>query len=337
MCRSLTNVGGATASVQFQGNAVYLYGGTLDDHGTFNVQIDDHNPVGLNGSTNGYHPRVLLYYADGLGSGNHKLTVTNTQNDRYLDVDYIQVLQSSSPNEASLSNPGGKARTPIIAGTVCGVVVGLAWIIAAVWWFMRRRNRRNRGADLLNAEAKAYDVPPAGYGPSASSGPGWDGQSSVQTHQPWANDPAYMATYSSQPPSQAAYPMSMYPPSSVSGSGGGSSTGAPAYRSAARPELQHQPLSTLTQEDETDPRVHEMIAPPDPKGRAPLVVDTGHRGDMTEDELRTSRMRVPERAQDWGPVSDSSGDENTGMLPPDYNQATEPFPNRRTMPQPPHT
>ncbi|CUA72036.1 hypothetical protein RSOLAG22IIIB_10001 [Rhizoctonia solani] len=325
----LTNVGGATASVQFQGNAVYLYGGTLDDHGTFNVQLDNHDPVGLNGSTNGYHPRVLLYYADGLGSGNHKLTVTNTQDGKYLDVDYIQVLQSASADEASLSNPGGKAKTPIIAGTVCGVVIGLAWIIAAVWWFMRRRKRRQDGADLLNAEAKGFDVPPAGYGP-ASGGPGWDGQSSAPTHQPWSNDPAYTATFQ-QPQSQSTYPMSMYPPSSISGSGGASSAGAPsAYGAAvARPEMPHQPLSTLTQEDETDPRVHEMVLPPNPKGRAPLVVETGHRGEMTEDDLRATRMQVPERAQDWGPLSDTSADESTGILPPDYNQATEPFPNRR--------
>ncbi|KAJ1300306.1 hypothetical protein OPQ81_005128 [Rhizoctonia solani] len=328
-----TNVGGATASVQFQGNAVYLYGGTLDDHGTFNVQIDDHTPVGLNGSSKGYHPRVLLYYADGLGPGNHKLTVTNTQNGKYLDVDYIQVLQSSSSNEASASNPSGKAKTPIIAGTVCGVVVGLAWIIAAVWWFMKRR-RSNDSVDLLNAEAKAYDVPPVGYGP-ASSGPGWDGQSSLQTNRPWANDPAFMATYTQQTPSHTTYPMSMHPPSSVSGSGGGSSTGATsAYGGAARPEVHHQPLSTLTQEDETDPRVHEMVPPPDPKGRAPVVIHTGHRGDMTEDELRASRMQVPERAQDWGPLSDTSGDDHTGMLPPDYHQATEPFPNRQGQTQP---
>ncbi|KAF8749717.1 hypothetical protein RHS01_09902 [Rhizoctonia solani] len=284
---SVTNVAGATASVQFEGNAVYLYGGTLDDHGTFNVQVNDHP----------------AYYADGLGPGTHKLTVTNTNGGKYLDVDYVQVLQSSA-SEASESNPGGKAKTPIIAGTVCGVVIGLAWIIAAVWWFMRRR-KRSEGVDLLNTEAKAYDVPPAGYGP-ASSGPGWDGQSSVPNNQPWANDPAYTGSYYQNPPSQTTYPMSMYPPSSVSGSGGG---------------------------DEADPRVHQMVPPPDPKGRAVLVVDTGSRGNMTEDELRASRMVVPERAQDWGPMSDTSGDENTGMLPPDYHQATEPFPNRR-LPQP---
>ncbi|QRW23881.1 hypothetical protein RhiXN_10205 [Rhizoctonia solani] len=339
----VTNVAGATASVQFEGNAVYLYGGTLDDHGTFNVQVNDHPAVSMNGSTVGYHPRVLLYYADGLGPGTHKLTVTNTNGGKYLDVDYVQVLQSSA-SEASESNPGGKAKTPIIAGTVCGVVIGLAWIIAAVWWFMRRR-KRGEGVDLLNTEAKAYDVPPAGYGP-ASSGPGWDGQSSVPNNQPWANDPAYTGSYYQNPPSQTTYPMSMYPPSSVSGSGGGgeSSTGAAsAYGGTGRPEMHHQALSTLTQEDEADPRVHQMVPPPDPKGRAVLVVDTGSRGNMTEDELRASRMVVPERAQDWGPMSDTSGDENTGMLPPDYHQiayldllfikATEPFPNRR-LPQP---
>ncbi|KAF8715251.1 hypothetical protein RHS03_00034, partial [Rhizoctonia solani] len=329
----VTNVAGATASVQFEGNAVYLYGGTLDDHGTFNVQVNDHPAVSMNGSTVGYHSRVLLYYADGLGPGTHKLTVTNTNGGKYLDVDYVQVLQSSA-SEASESNSGGKGKTPIIAGTVCGVVIGLALIIAAVWWFMRRR-KRNEGVDLLNTETRAYDVPPAGYGP-ASSGPGWDGQSSVPNNQPWANDLAYTGSYPQNPPSQTTYPMGMYSPSSVSGSGGGdgSSAGAAsAYGGTGRPEMHHQALSTLTQEDEADPRVHQMVPPPDPKGRAALVVDTGSRGNMTEDELRASRMVVPERAQDWGPMSGTSGDESTGMLPPDYHQATEPFPNRR-LPQP---
>ena len=320
----LTNTGGATTSVEFQGSAVYLYGGTLDDHGMFSVQVNDHSPVSLNGSSVGYHPRVLLYYADGLGSGTHKLTVINTEGGKYLDVDYIDVVQSSS-SEASQDNPGGKAKTPIIAGTICGVVIGAAWLIALVWWLMRRRKRNSEPADLLGAEAKPYDAPPAGYG--ASGGPGWNTQQ--QQNQPWANDPAYTASFT-QTQTQSAYPMSMYPPSSVSGSGGGSSSGAPSsYGGPTRPSVNHQPLSTLTQADEPD-TVTEMVPPPNPKARPPQVQATGTRGEMTEEELRVSRMQVPERPQDWGPVSDTSDTEYTGMLPPDYNQATEPFPARRS-------
>ncbi|QRV82730.1 transmembrane protein [Ceratobasidium sp. AG-Ba] len=328
-----TNVGGATASLTFEGAGFYLYGGTLNDHGTYNVQVDDHAPVGLNGTTKDYHPRQLLYYADGLGYGKHKVTVTNTQSGAYLDIDYIDIIQSSS-SEASQSNPDGKALTPIIAGTVCGVVIGLAWIIAAVWWFMKRRKRRNEGADLLNPEAKPY-VPPAGYGP-ASGGPGWSDSgtqaNSMARDQPWANDPAYMGyAHSNSQSGTGTYPMSMYPPSSVSGSqgpgsssGGGSAYGGAGGTGHTRPSTQHQPLSGLTQASESDVRVNEMVPPPNVKGRPVTAPSTGTRGNMTDDELRESRMRVPERPQDWGPVTESEN-EFSGTLPPDYNQATEPF------------
>lgn len=327
-----TSVGGAQASLTFEGSGFYLYGGTLKDHGTYNVQVDDHTPVGLNGSTQDYHPQQLLYYADGLGYGKHKVTVTNTQNGAFLDIDYIDILQSSS-SSASQSNPNGKALTPIIAGTVCGVVIGLAWLIAAVWWFVRRRKKMSGGADLLNPEDKSY-VPPAGYGP-AGGGPGWSDAtnpaSSMGRDQSWANDPAYIG-YTHSNPQSGPHSLSTYPPSSVSdsqgpgsSSGAGSATGAPT-----RPSTRHQPLSSITQLSESDSRVHEMVPPPNIKGRPVAVVSTGTRGDMTEDELRENRMRVPERPQDWGPVSDRSGDDYSEMLPPDYRQATEPFRSRRS-------
>ncbi|KAF8598672.1 hypothetical protein BDV93DRAFT_412802, partial [Ceratobasidium sp. AG-I] len=82
-----TNTNQANASLLFEGSGIYLYGGTLHDHGGFSVQIDAGFPVSLNGSTSGYHSGVLLYYADGLGVGKHTLTVTNTEAGRWLDID----------------------------------------------------------------------------------------------------------------------------------------------------------------------------------------------------------------------------------------------------------
>ncbi|KAG9074396.1 hypothetical protein FS749_014056 [Ceratobasidium sp. UAMH 11750] len=317
-----TNVAGATASLTFEGTGFYLYGGTLNDHGQFSVAVNDHAPVVLNGSTNGYHSRVPLYYADGLGEGTHKLVVTNTQSGTWLDIDYIDIIQTKG--DASASNPSGTAKTPIIAGVVCGVVIGLAWLIAAVWWFMRRRKRRSDSADLLNQESKPYEVPPVGYGP-ASGGPGWNDSSTAGRDQPWPNDPAYTGAFSqSDPRRSGSYPMGSYPLSSVSGSQGpGSSSGSgSAYGGATspgRPSAQHQPLSTLTQASESDVHVNQMVPPPNVKGRPAVVASTGSRGDLTEDELRETRMRVPERPQDWGPVDDLSEHD---MLPPDYNQVS---------------
>ena len=44
----------------------------------------------------------------------------------------------------------------------------------------------------------------------------------------------------------------------------------------------------------------------------------------SEDDIRSSRMKVEGRVQDFGPVAYVSGN-NGGLLPPDYRQATEPF------------
>lgn len=59
----------------------------------------------------------------------------------------------------------------IIVGATCGAVI-LALVVALVWYFMRRRKSEGEYADLINAEAKPPDLPPAGHGPT-SGGPGW--------------------------------------------------------------------------------------------------------------------------------------------------------------------
>ncbi|KAG8702610.1 hypothetical protein FRC08_003383 [Ceratobasidium sp. 394] len=179
-----TNVSGATASLTFKGTGFYLYGGTLDDHGLFSVVVDEHAPVVLNGSTRGFHPQVPLYYADGLGEGTHQLTVNNTQSGTWLDIDYIDIIQTSGD---SAFNPDGKTKGPIIAGVVCGVAMGLAWLTAAVWWFMRRRKRGSESADSSSQESKPDEVSPVGYGP-VSGGPGWNDTSTGGQGRLWPNN-----------------------------------------------------------------------------------------------------------------------------------------------------
>ncbi|KAG9087848.1 hypothetical protein FS749_002606, partial [Ceratobasidium sp. UAMH 11750] len=143
-----------------------------------------HAPVVLNGSTRGFHPQVPLYYADGLGEGTHQLTVNNTQSGTWLDIDYIDIIQTSGD---SAFNPDGKTKGPIIAGVVCGVAMGLAWLTAAVWWFMRRRKRGSESADSSSQESKPDEVSPVGYGP-VSGGPGWNDTSTGGQGRLWPNN-----------------------------------------------------------------------------------------------------------------------------------------------------
>jgi len=64
-----------------------------------------------------------------------------------------QVDAESSSEAASLQ--GHKAMTPIIAGSVCGGVLGIAWIIGFIVYFMKKRKRRAR-----RAKEEAGLVPP---------------------------------------------------------------------------------------------------------------------------------------------------------------------------------
>ncbi|KAJ8509071.1 hypothetical protein ONZ45_g8740 [Pleurotus djamor] len=52
----------------------------------------------------------------------------------------------SASEEASLH--GQKAKTPIIAGSICGGVMGLAWIIGFTIYFMKRNRRKKRKAAI---------------------------------------------------------------------------------------------------------------------------------------------------------------------------------------------
>lgn len=72
----------------------------------------------------------------------------------------------SSSEAAALPN-GEKALTPIIAGTISGTCVAVAWAIAAVVAIVRRRRRRKRfkkagRLDLVdeNPKPQAFIVPP---------------------------------------------------------------------------------------------------------------------------------------------------------------------------------
>ncbi|QRV82729.1 transmembrane protein [Ceratobasidium sp. AG-Ba] len=315
-----TNVGGATASITFEGPAFYLWGGTSSDHGTFSVKVDDHEAVGLNGTTKYFHNGQ--HYADGLGSGKHTITVTNTQSGAYLDVDFIKIMQSPvSVSEVPPPNPSGKPLTPVLAGTICGVVVGLAWIIVVVSWFLKRRKRKNgvaEAVDLLDAEVKPYLLPP-GYGPT-SDGPGWVDitADSTATGQSTCTNPAQSNSKSGT----ATHKQSEHPPNSAGEShGSGPSGGGEMHIS----EVAHTPLSaqrqlpsSLNQVSEPYAHTNERASLSNNKERPAVAPSTSTRGLMTDNELRESRMTVPERPQDWGPVVETES-EPVG-LPPDYNQ-----------------
>ncbi|KAG9094065.1 hypothetical protein FRC06_011196 [Ceratobasidium sp. 370] len=158
----ITSQRGASASLAFEGSGIYLYGGTLNDHGVYTINLDDHPPVVLNGFTKDFHPKNILYYADGLGPGTHKLTVTNNDpQGRYLDVDHVDIIR---PSPESTGNSVGRPSAAGIAGIVFGTIAVTWLIILAMWYTWRRHRLMSESADRLNAECKPYSLPPISYG-----------------------------------------------------------------------------------------------------------------------------------------------------------------------------
>lgn len=71
----------------------------------------------------------------------------------------IQAARAENSSEAA-SLSGNKALTPIIAGSVCGGVLAIAWIAGLIWFLLKRRKSKNRNPPKETNEIEPYIIPP---------------------------------------------------------------------------------------------------------------------------------------------------------------------------------
>ncbi|CAE6472189.1 unnamed protein product [Rhizoctonia solani] len=134
-----TSTQGSTVSIRFSGNAIYVYGSTDSSSGAYDVRIDKQSATSLQGSTSTFRQPALLYYADGLDSNDHMLTLTNREEGSILRFDYAvastwTASTASSEPEVASSTPepvhtGHQSRAGVIAGGVVGGVVGCMLLV----------------------------------------------------------------------------------------------------------------------------------------------------------------------------------------------------------------
>ncbi|KAF7782281.1 hypothetical protein Agabi119p4_1657 [Agaricus bisporus var. burnettii] len=142
----------ASASVQFSGNAIALYGTASPDHADISVIIDDKTvimPPGTSSRVNAVRTPVLLFWADGLPNGQHTMVVSKRpsgNNRRFIDVDSFVVYSSISgarnsfepslePSPHSSGIPGIKpSRTTVIA--VSAVAGAIALFVTYIVCFL---------------------------------------------------------------------------------------------------------------------------------------------------------------------------------------------------------
>ncbi|KAJ4483177.1 hypothetical protein J3R30DRAFT_3697952 [Lentinula aciculospora] len=159
-----TSSAGASASVTFSGEAVALYGTVSQDHADIQLSLDGQNVTfgaGANGFASTLHSQILLYYAQGLGSNQHSLTVSAdplSGTGPFIDVDAIVFATASSINpyisglivedSCSDSTSSGKLTTKTIVGVIIGSILGLLLLLALVFFLLRwKRRRRQDQAD----------------------------------------------------------------------------------------------------------------------------------------------------------------------------------------------
>ncbi|EIN11715.1 hypothetical protein PUNSTDRAFT_50601 [Punctularia strigosozonata HHB-11173 SS5] len=174
-----TQTGGATATYQFQGNAVALFGTVSPDHANYTISIDGQSQSYDGGSNTVAELRSqsLLYFAGNLGSQQHTLVLTanpdqaGQQNTgKFMDLDAITVwtgtgtdstaspTPSSSNNGSSAGDSGhggssandtsgsqtahghsSKGNMGLIIGASVGGAIFVLLVLLGLFFFLRRR------------------------------------------------------------------------------------------------------------------------------------------------------------------------------------------------------
>ncbi|KAJ7268944.1 hypothetical protein C8J57DRAFT_1716979 [Mycena rebaudengoi] len=150
-----TTKSGATATLNFMGDRVALYGPISVSGGNYSVQVDNTSYVGftshrLNLGVNSL-ANQMLFYADSLPAGNHTVTVTTGSLSAqavvlsYAVVDgNLNSVPASTASPALASSTTATSRTTLssaeLAAVICSTILfTLACIIFGVYLLHRRR------------------------------------------------------------------------------------------------------------------------------------------------------------------------------------------------------
>ncbi|KAH8918112.1 hypothetical protein BT69DRAFT_601703 [Atractiella rhizophila] len=153
-----TFLAGATATLKFNGSAVFYYGSTNMSRSLSNVFLDG-DPTILHTFSNDYVGQVKLFEASNLDPmKEHTITIVNTGgNSGILTLDYFVICETFCPE---LLGSVPKGLTPgAIAGIVLGVLAFVSILFLVLLFLYLRRRRRSFPSSSFSEKSSAFSRP----------------------------------------------------------------------------------------------------------------------------------------------------------------------------------
>ncbi|KAJ7619467.1 hypothetical protein FB45DRAFT_754920 [Roridomyces roridus] len=324
----VTQATGASASLAFTGSSIAVFGSVGPTLSPYTVTLDGIPAGSFNATKQDYTAQVALYSASNLGDGNHtiELKATPASPGQFFAIDFANVVPADALGSTTSVSSGAGTST---SAPTRGIIV-LALLVLFLFLLRRRGNRSNNLPSALgNDEDKFYAQPPPPaptpyVAPannytrtslsSSAAHSNYDSNYSSQTNLVGGQYAASSSASASSPPPVPALRNPW------------STTGHSSDNNVFPGQRTFRTVNGSSSASEPD-RDHEMemeMSSVYSSGAAGLGAGGGNRSRKDTPlplpptanmplPIGTSRMFVPGREQDFGP------------LPPDYEQATEPY------------
>ncbi|KAJ8518723.1 hypothetical protein ONZ45_g4244 [Pleurotus djamor] len=154
----LTSTTGASATLNFTGSTISVFGAVNNNLGSYSVQLDDRPPETFNATVLEYVPQTILYQSDNLGPGLHTVKFVNQPERSGLGLllDYALITGESTTQAVAESGATGLGT-----GAVAGIAVAAVALLAAIpllwfFWWRKRHVRRRVDVNLMEEDKNNY-------------------------------------------------------------------------------------------------------------------------------------------------------------------------------------
>ncbi|KAI3619013.1 thiamine biosynthetic bifunctional [Moniliophthora roreri] len=319
-------------------DGVALYGPVGPSAAAFDVQVDNEQASAFTANKARDVPQVLLYRADGLGPGKHtvKLSCRPSGVGQACGIDYAEVYTTSSIQQSSSSGSTSSISSGAIAGLVIGILVCIGIIILGLFWYFRRRKARKQEEKFESATLPSWQTGPEFRQEGVivnQKPPSSRGSVGLLPMPPYPEPPASIpppSTYQSPSSNAQSSTVVLSAQSEMYSLRRESLTTDESASSSHRSHGRRMSAMSRSTSNSTSPRpsrgisMKSEVPPPLPSAAGQSLRE------VSEEELRANRRVVERRPQDFGSLSvgRSAGERSEEQPPPDYSQATEPYPTR---------